>query len=819
MNYDPNGIQRLDLSLWKEPESEFYPVYAWIWNAGITKEGIDERLDAYEKAGVRGLYVLALPEGFRPSTAATELSPEYMSDEYLELVKYACGKAKKLGIALWLYDEGGWPSGGACGLTRKAYPECSVHRIKFRSAPLAKNTPYVMPSDTLSAFAGDRRVCDGYVSESDTEITEYFKNEEYGDDNTVNLMDPKVTEAFTAATHDRYAKVLGDEYGKSISMMFTDEPHLCLPAWTEGLEKAFAEKYGYDMLDLLPFIADRSKEATPEGARARIDFYELCGEYFIKNYLEPLRAACSKDGLLACGHLNGENCLESIGNTGYGSFVYALSKLDIPGIDAIWRQIFPRAAKEQKAGMTTTDPVDEGTVFFPRVAPSAAAYNGTTLSLSETFSVYGDGITPDEMRYAVNYQILRGVSVFNYMSSSYGEKNAHELFMRQSFSRSKPGFTFRKDFMKHTARLLSVCRVGKRDCDTLLYFPYKDVYASEKTRADATARYALLGKKLEEALVDFDIGDDVTLKDAYVDKAGLLHVGRAVYASLAVPDCEYMPENVRALYEKMKGKAPSPLAVCSDPDIRISHRSSDEESIYLVFNQGLYTVKAAVDFVRENGSGRNAYLLIPESGEVRRLDPKNIEVELPFGAIAAVVFTERILEEYLFCEKYEAKTEKPVPVSMTRFFFDDSDGSIAHTTEKCSSVPEGDASCELRFECGYSLDKAKAQGGTARLEILGLPENVSFFGEADIDGKKVGTFGESPAQVFFDASLLSESGKLGVTFSTEFAFALRESRKILNEKYGQYIHRFYDEKTSQYESTAPSAAELAKFSGVRLSIG
>ena len=94
------------------------------------------------KNGIRAMYVLGEPEHFRPNIRATHLSPAYLSEEYIELLFYAFEKAKEKGMCVWLYNEGGFPSGSACGLVTEKYPELMYKNIAVSKLSLKKGDVY-----------------------------------------------------------------------------------------------------------------------------------------------------------------------------------------------------------------------------------------------------------------------------------------------------------------------------------------------------------------------------------------------------------------------------------------------------------------------------------------------------------------------------------------------------------------------------------------------------------------------------------------------------------------------------------------------------
>ena len=105
------------------PDVMYAPVYVWVWNDICTREIIDKQLTEMQSLGIRAFYILPEPKEFRPDSMPTNLSPEYLSSEYFELCAYAIDKGTSLGMNCWIYDEGGWPSGSACGRVVKDHPE------------------------------------------------------------------------------------------------------------------------------------------------------------------------------------------------------------------------------------------------------------------------------------------------------------------------------------------------------------------------------------------------------------------------------------------------------------------------------------------------------------------------------------------------------------------------------------------------------------------------------------------------------------------------------------------------------------------------
>ena len=54
MNIKPG--EKFDITKLKNPPLECEVSYGWLWNEPITKEGIDEQLESFLKAGIKSVY-------------------------------------------------------------------------------------------------------------------------------------------------------------------------------------------------------------------------------------------------------------------------------------------------------------------------------------------------------------------------------------------------------------------------------------------------------------------------------------------------------------------------------------------------------------------------------------------------------------------------------------------------------------------------------------------------------------------------------------------------------------------------------------------
>ena len=139
------------------PSARFYPALAWEWGTPINKEEIVRQLDSFAECKVKKLYIIPEPNDFRPGYT---MEPDYLTDEYFKMFRFAYEYAADKGMELWLYDEGGWPSGSACGRVIKENPALISKRLSVREV----SSPYTPSEDAVAAFCGKERVFTGFSS-------------------------------------------------------------------------------------------------------------------------------------------------------------------------------------------------------------------------------------------------------------------------------------------------------------------------------------------------------------------------------------------------------------------------------------------------------------------------------------------------------------------------------------------------------------------------------------------------------------------------------------------------------------------------------
>lgn len=576
-----------------EPENLFWPAYFWYWNGPPTPDVLREQLADMAGHEARGVCVVPMPHEFRPVTMNTSMDVDYLSPEFFQRVKIAVDEAARLGMHYWIYDEGGWPSGLAAGRVVKTRPDVAVRVLRCNAD--GKWTPDIVANWPPGAMG------------------------------VPDLLNPQSTRTFIALTHQRYAAAVGSQFGKAIKLTFTDEPKYQPAApgrvvpWPLGAEDVFRRWFGYDALEKLDaFRVTTMKDLSTAQKKVRVDMFDFWSRRFRDAYFLQLRDWARRHGLASGGHLDNEDDTFAPVSRGFGSVMRPLRAMDVPGVDVIWRQIWP--GKENH--------------HFPKFASSAAHQNGTALALTESFGVYGNGLTPAQMKWLVDYQYVRGLTLLVCGVYPLSTRDHLMLGERPHFGPVNPLWDFLPDFHRYVARLGYLLSCGKPAIDIGLYYPVRDLWACANP-ADA-AWHDALARALLRRQCDFDIVDDDVLSARSVPvEDGALVVGDMCYRTIVVGPTNWMTQVAQDRLKALEAaggqvirigdlsQIDAPLAKIAptmkcdppSPDLRVLVRRWPGGGAAFLFNEGQEAYSGAASLKLEG----NLHEVEPVTGLTRRV--------------------------------------------------------------------------------------------------------------------------------------------------------------------------------------------------------
>jgi hypothetical protein len=319
-----------------------------------------------------------------------------------------------------------------------------------------------------------------------------------------DYMDPAATRQYLAFTHDQYKHYVGDEFGKTIMGFRGDEPDYSIAGlpWTPKFFARFREIKGYDVQPYAALFAQTPSRndagvkihLTPEQTRIKGDYYDVFSQMFAAGFFEPQGEWCAANHLEYQVHLNHEEMEMELTHS-EGSFFRDMHWVEVPGIDAIWHQIWKDTISD-----------------YPRLASSVAHVDGKPRAFTESFAAYRPAPDVEMARYIVSEQLVRGVNLVEMMyfpATSAGPRPAPSYM-------GQPGFS---DLTAYVRRMSYLMAMGRPDATVALYLPSMSMWLGNEKSDE---QFVSAERLLSEHQIDFDIVDENALASGLTALPGAL---------------------------------------------------------------------------------------------------------------------------------------------------------------------------------------------------------------------------------------------------------------------------------------------------------
>jgi hypothetical protein len=260
-------------------------------------------------------------------------------------------------------------------------------------------------------------------------------------------------------------------------------------------------------------------------------------------------------------------------------------------VDVIWRQLYP--STYVNAGRQ---------VPFPRYAASAAHQNGRMQVLSESFGIYGDSMTPGEMKWLVDYQMVRGVNlfVFGYYAMSYAGQ--WMTLLEPHSGPVVPYWEFQRPFFDYVARTSTMLAEGRAVTDIAVLYDERGFRAGGVYAEMAGERHYSVSRMLDRRNCEYEFIDEEQISDAKIE-GGRLAVGEMKYGTVIVPSSRWMSLAARNRLEdfrKAGGRVLGPDDIDAvrptmridgslHRELRVCKRRSGDESLYFIVNESQWS--------------------------------------------------------------------------------------------------------------------------------------------------------------------------------------------------------------------------------------
>jgi hypothetical protein len=534
----------------KNPPVEYSTAPFWVWNDSITYDKINEELRMFKNNGIHQVFIHPRPG----------LITEYLSQTWFELVAYAVEKAGEMEMKIWLYDENSFPSGFAGGHVPASLPPdadlvagLQIHKFNRLEAHEIEYYPVILKK-IGNSFANISKGFRNYLDEPGEYYAFskwYYPQEQglFGGFSYVDLLAYGITERFIRITMKGYADYVGDEFGKTIPGIFTDEPHIrttngdpAVIKYTPVLFRRFAETYGYPLENYLPSLF----EEIGDWKNIRHDYYSLLLDMFIERWAKPWNAYTDTNRLNWTGHY-WEHTWANPSHLPDNMALYAWHQ--VPGIDMLFND---------EAGR----PDQFGNARVVKELSSVANQLGKKRRLSETYGGAGWDLDFMDMKRLGDWEFALGVNMLNQHLSYMTLKGARKRDFPLSFSYHSPWWDHYKVLNEYFHRLSYALSSGEQINKILVIEPTTTAWMYYSPGMDAGGlkisgemkkienSFRTLIDSLEKYQVEYDLGSEKIIAQSGRIKDDRFVIGEREYSLVILPP---MMENLeRPTFDLLK---------------------------------------------------------------------------------------------------------------------------------------------------------------------------------------------------------------------------------------------------------------------------
>ncbi len=524
----------------KTPSIDFSTAPFWVWNDQVTKEKVDFQLQEFKDKGMHMVFIHPRPG----------LITEYLGNEWFELVKYSVDKAKELDMKIWLYDENSYPSGFAGGHVPAATfstsdPIAGLDMITLDVISAGDTTDYFLlirqVGNSFANITNSRNQYAGQPGKYYGFTKWYYPKGEgwYGGFSYVDLLAYGITEKFIKITMDGYEDYIGDEFGKTVPGIFTDEPNISTSGgartvmrFTPVLFNRFEKKYGYQLETYLPCLYDE----IGDWKNVRHDYYALLLDMFLERWSVPWYDYTEKNNLVWTGHY-WEHGWPDPKHGGDNMAMYMYHQY--PGIDMLFN--------------TDRRPDQFGNIRAVKELSSVVNQLDKPRALSETYGGAGWELTFDDMKRLGDWEYVLGVNFMNQHLAHMTLKGARKRDYPQSMSYHTPWWDQYKPLNEYFHRLSFAMSAGRQVNRILVMEPTSTswmLHAPVRQQRPGTASLPIDELKnqfhnlltlLEKHQVEYDLGCERIIQSYGAVRDNKFVVGSRAYDLVVLPS---MTENL-----------------------------------------------------------------------------------------------------------------------------------------------------------------------------------------------------------------------------------------------------------------------------------
>lgn len=638
-----DGIEAYQRSFERPPEDSKIMMRWWWFGPSVTKQQLEHEMRLMKEGGIGGfevqpVYPLALDDAEAGIKNLT-----FLSDEFIDALRFTADKAKEMGLRMDLTLGSGWPYGGPQVSISQAAGRLRLERIKLAgrdrvSIPAISDGEKLLAiflrktnAATLADYRELTEIKDGGVTipadlGAGHEVMFFIASRTKMMVKRASVgSEGYVMDHYDRAALDNYLKTVGERLMQAFGSnrpyaIFCDSLEVFNSDWTGDFLEEFKRRRGYDLKPLLPALAANVGEQT---AGIRHDWGQTLTELLNERFLMPMREWSKKQGSL-------------FRIQGYG---------------------IPPATISSNAYVDLTE--GEGphwkVVRASRWASSANHLYGRNITSSETWTwLHSPSFraTPLDVKAEADLHFLQGINQLIGHGWPYTpdgiEYPGWRFYAAAVFNDKNPWWNVMPDLSLYLQRVSYMMRQGRPANDVAMYLPNSDAWVHFGNRRgyliDALRDHLgteVISRTLE-AGYNFDFFDDDSLRQlGRVEKNSLL-LGDNRYRAVILPNVERIPLDTLRKLEEFARNGGVVIATRRKPALAPGYKATEAEQKEIsAISERLFGASAIGHFVenekRDLAAKLNSLIqpdvaISPESPEIGFIHRKTKDAEIYFLA-------------------------------------------------------------------------------------------------------------------------------------------------------------------------------------------
>ena len=542
---------------WPTPTTEAKPGTRWWWlGSAVDKENLKWNLTEYGKHGIGAVEITPI-YGVQGNGAN---NIPYLSDQWLDMLRYTQQQANKNGIELDMSTGTGWPFGGPwVPLEESASKMVFVDTLMSKEAAnefAAKNTILPLPQKEQK---NSRLVLQKAYPQNNGMVRIIALYCKYG-----VMKVKRAAPGGEGLVIDHFDKQAVANYLKHIEQAFertkTPYPHTFFNdsyeveagTWTPTLLSEFEKRRGYKLEDHFPELLAYEPQVLS-------DYRETLGDLLLENFTHQWTAWAHSHGAITRNQAHGSPA----------NLIDCYAAVDIPEIEGFGLSNLGIKGLRQDPGKTRKNDSDFSMLKY---APSAAHICGKPYTSSETFTWLTEHFRTSlsQLKPDIDLMFCAGVNRMFFHGTCYSPKDDEwpgwKFYASIDMSPTNSIWRDAPFFMDYVTRCQSFLQMGQPDNDFLVYLPVRDMWKKNTGKLLMQFSIHAMGQlapefiksilAIDKAGYDCDYISDQLLAKVRKEGNRLVTNGGTTYKALIIPTGTTLTPQLKKELERL-----SPLVV------------------------------------------------------------------------------------------------------------------------------------------------------------------------------------------------------------------------------------------------------------------